>query len=68
MTMRALRVLDNERLAHEELERLANDQAALRRVATLVARAAPPTDIYAVVAAEIARERVRTLDRAAGEG
>ena len=55
MTMRTLRVLDNERLAHEKLERLANDQAALRRVATLVARAAPRTDIYAAVAAEIAQ-------------
>ena len=55
MTMRTLRVLDNERLAHEKLERLANDQAALRRVATLVARAASRTDIYAAVAAEIAQ-------------
>ncbi len=55
MTMRTLRLLDNERLAHEELDRLADDQAALRRVATLVARAAARADIYAAVAAEIAQ-------------
>jgi GAF domain-containing protein len=41
--------------AREEVERLAQDQAALRRVATLVARAAPRQEIYAAVAAEIAQ-------------
>ncbi len=55
MTMRMLRVRDNERGAREELEGLAGDQAALRRVATLVAKAAPRADIYAAVAAEIAQ-------------
>ena len=55
ITMRMLRVLDNERVAHEELERLAHDQAALHRVATLVAEAAPRGRIYAAVAAEIAQ-------------
>jgi signal transduction histidine kinase len=55
MTMRMLRVLDNERAAREEVERLALDQAALRRVATLVAKAAPRENIYAAVAAEIAQ-------------
>jgi GAF domain-containing protein len=55
MTMRMLRVLDNERAAREEVERLALDQAGLRRVATLVAKAAPREDIYAAVAAEIAQ-------------
>ena len=55
MTMRMLRVLDSERAAREEVERLALDQAALRRVATLVAKAAPREDIYAAVAAEIAQ-------------
>ncbi len=55
MTMRMLRVLDNERAAREEVERLGLDQAALRRVATLVAKAAPPEDIYAAVATEIAQ-------------
>ncbi len=54
ITMRMLRVLDEERAAREEVERLAQDQAALRRVATLVARASPREDIYAAVAAEIA--------------
>ena len=55
MTMRTLRVLDNERAARGELERLAGDQAALRRVATLVAKGAPREDIYAAVADEIAQ-------------
>lgn len=53
MTMRMLRVL--ERIARGELERLARDQAALRRVAMLVAEAAPRARIYAAVAAEIAQ-------------
>ena len=55
MTMRMLRVLDEERAAREEVERLAQDQAALRRVATLVARASPREVIYAAVAGEIAQ-------------
>src|ERR1700761_2306464 len=37
MTLRMLRVLNDERVAREELERLVREQAALRRVATLVA-------------------------------
>ena len=36
-------------------ERIADEQAALRRVATLVARAAPPTDVFAAVTAEVGR-------------
>jgi signal transduction histidine kinase/putative methionine-R-sulfoxide reductase with GAF domain len=32
---------------------LADEQAALRRVATMVARAAPPDEVYAAVAAEV---------------
>jgi signal transduction histidine kinase len=55
MTMRMLRVLDSERAARQEVEWLAREQAALRRVATLVAEAAPPDDIYAGVADEIAQ-------------
>ena len=55
MTMRLLRVLDNERAAREELERLAREQAALRRVATLVAEAASPDAIFAAVAEEVGR-------------
>jgi hypothetical protein len=53
MTMRMLRVLDDERAAREELERLAGEQAALRRVATLVARATPPAAVFAAVAEEV---------------
>src|SRR5579859_6955587 len=35
------------------LARLAEEQAALRRVATLVARATPPEEVFAAVAAEV---------------
>ena len=41
--------------AREELRRFAEEQAALRRVATLVAQAAPPEDVFAAVAAEAGR-------------
>ena len=37
----------------DELARLADEQAALRRVATLVARSVPPADLYAAVAREV---------------
>jgi hypothetical protein len=74
MTMRMLRLLDEERTAREEsdrqaaenasllatlrerqrlVERLADEQAALRRVATLVAGQATPDDIFAAVAREM---------------
>jgi hypothetical protein len=60
ITMRMLRLLDDERAAREEgarrqtrLEQLANGQAALRRVATLVARGAPPAETFSAVAAEV---------------
>jgi GAF domain-containing protein len=36
-------------------DRVAEEQAALRRVATLVARAAPPEELFAAVAAEVGR-------------
>jgi signal transduction histidine kinase len=36
-------------------ERIAEEQAALRRVATLVARATPPEEVFTVVAAEVGR-------------
>jgi len=76
LTMRMLRLLDDERAAHEEsdrqaaenarllatlsehtsiLERLAEEQAALRRVATLVAGQAAADDIFMAVAEEVAR-------------
>jgi signal transduction histidine kinase len=41
--------------SREELEGLAEEQAALRRVATLVAEGAPPFSVFAVVAEEVAR-------------
>ena len=43
--------LDNAQL-YAEVGRIAGEQAALRRVATLVARAAPPDAVFAAVAAE----------------
>jgi signal transduction histidine kinase len=48
----------------KELERLAREQAALRRVATLVARAAPEPEVLAAIAEELGRlmevDHVRT--------
>jgi PAS domain S-box-containing protein len=41
--------------ARGEVARLADEQAALRRVATLVAREAPPEEVFAAVAAEAGR-------------
>ena len=41
--------------AREELRRIADEQAALRRVATLVARAAAPSAVFAAVAEEVGR-------------
>jgi signal transduction histidine kinase len=40
--------------AHEQLEQLAEEQAALRRVATLVAAGAPPAEVFEAVSAEVA--------------
>jgi signal transduction histidine kinase len=42
-------------LSGEESRALAEEQAALRRVATLVARGAPPEEVFAAVAEEIGR-------------
>jgi GAF domain-containing protein len=41
--------------ARAELRDFAREQAALRRVATLVARAAPPAEVFAAVTAEVGR-------------
>jgi signal transduction histidine kinase/uncharacterized protein YoaH (UPF0181 family) len=41
--------------ARDDLTRLADEQAALRRVATLVAEGAPPTEFFEAVSAEIAQ-------------
>src|SRR5882724_8251200 len=51
--------------ARTELERLADEQAALRRVATLVARDAAPAEIFAAVSAEV--DRVFDLDPATSD-
>jgi signal transduction histidine kinase len=42
-------------LSHDELDVLAEHQAALRRVATLVARGANPSEVFAAVSDELAR-------------
>jgi signal transduction histidine kinase len=76
MSMRLLRLLDEERALREESQRqaatvarllarlterqtriewLADEQAALRRVATLVARGVPQGEIFAAVAEEVSR-------------
>ena len=62
MTMQMQRLLDDERAARESVERLAREQAALRRVATLVARSASPTTVFATVAEELGR--LLSVDRA----
>ncbi len=41
--------------AHVELQRVADEQAALRRVATLVARAAAPPEVFAAITEEAGR-------------
>jgi PAS domain S-box-containing protein len=39
--------------AREDLQRLADEQAALRRVATLVAQGSPPAEVFTAVAREV---------------
>jgi signal transduction histidine kinase len=46
--------LDNA-LLYAQFRRIADEQAALRRVATLVAHAAPPAEVFAAVTAEVGR-------------
>jgi signal transduction histidine kinase len=41
--------------SRDELSELAEQQTALRRVATLVARGAPPSEVFSAVAVELAR-------------
>ena len=53
LTMRMHRLLDEERAAREELERLAREHAGLHRVATLVAEIASPDTIFSAVAEEV---------------
>ncbi len=47
------RVADALKASNEELGRVAEEQAALRRLATLVAHAVPPTEIFGAVAREV---------------
>ncbi len=47
--------------AQDDLRRLADEQASLRRVATLVAEGAPPADIFNAVVGEVGR--ILGLDR-----
>jgi signal transduction histidine kinase len=63
ITMRMLGVVDDERAARELLARLAQEQAALRRVATLVAKAAVPEEIFSAVAAEVAQLSAADMTR-----
>jgi PAS domain S-box-containing protein len=51
----ALRDLSEPKRAEDDLRRLAQEQGALRRVATRVARAATPAEVFAAVAEEIAK-------------
>jgi signal transduction histidine kinase len=54
---------DNQpRVSGEEFRVLAEERAALRRVATLVARGAPPEEVFAAVTEEV--ERLLRLDTA----
>jgi PAS domain S-box-containing protein len=51
----ALRDISAAQKAENHLRELADEQAALRRVATLVARESSPQELFAVVAEEVAR-------------
>jgi signal transduction histidine kinase len=46
-------IADALRSSRDELGRIADEQAALRRLATLVAHAAPPSEVFAAVAREM---------------
>jgi signal transduction histidine kinase len=53
---RSLNVVAHPRVKDRvELTRLADEQAALRRVATLVARGAPPDEVFEAVSGEVGR-------------
>jgi signal transduction histidine kinase len=49
------RVADALRESRDELARVADEQAALRRLATLIAHGAPPTEVFDAVAREMGR-------------
>jgi PAS domain S-box-containing protein len=65
------RDVTERREAEVELERLANEQAALRRVATLVARGVPAAEVFSAVAAEVERfldAQATTIGRLEADG
>jgi PAS domain S-box-containing protein len=51
----AVRDLSEAKRTEDDLRRLAAEQAALRRVATLIAREATPAEVFAALAEEVAR-------------
>jgi PAS domain S-box-containing protein len=51
----AVRDLSDAKRAADDLRKLADEHAALRRVATLVAEQASPTEVFAAVAQEVAQ-------------
>lgn len=53
MAFRMLGLLESERAARAELSQLGTEQAALRRVAKLVARAASPEEAYSAAAEQM---------------
>ena len=55
VTMTTPRLVDHERGAREEAGQLVREQAALRRVAALIARAGPPEEIFCAVAEELGK-------------
>ena len=55
VTYAMARDVTERRQAETELGRLAGEQAALRRVATLVARGVPPGEVFSAVAEEVER-------------
>jgi signal transduction histidine kinase len=55
MRMTTLSALDHERAGREEVARLGREQAAMRRVAMLVARGEPPGVVFDAVAQEVGR-------------
>jgi signal transduction histidine kinase len=65
------RDVTDRRRAESELGRLAGEQAALRRVATLVARGVPSAEVFAAVADEVQRlldARATTIGRLDPDG
>ncbi|HEX6452818.1 MAG TPA: PAS domain S-box protein [Trebonia sp.] len=55
LTYAVARDVTERRRAESQLRRVAREQAARRRVATLIARGEPPTEVFAAVAEEVKR-------------